>query len=211
MSFPLDFSVIFRGFVLSATLIVAIGAQNAFVLRQGLTRRHVFATALVCAMSDAFLISVGVAGAGAFFASSPLLTTIATWGGAIFLFVYGLRSFWSALRPNSLEAAQGDGQPQTLRSTILAALAFSYLNPHVYLDTVVLLGSIGAGFSAAERPLFALGAMSASFVWFFGLAYGAAWLAPLFRRPIVWQILDGLIGLIMWAIAASLLIDFYAG
>ena len=210
MPFPFDFSIIFRGFVLSATLIIAIGAQNAFVLRQGLTRRHVFATALVCALSDAFLISVGVAGAGALFASSPLLTTIATWSGAIFLFVYGLRSFWSALRPSSLEAEPGDGQPQTLRATVLAALAFSYLNPHVYLDTVVLLGSIGAGFSAAERPLFALGAMSASFVWFFGLAYGAAWLAPLFRRPIVWQMLDAIIGLVMWGIAWSLIAEFFA-
>lgn len=211
MTFFLDPPTIVKGFFLSATLIIAIGAQNAFVLRQGLTRRHVFATALVCSLSDAFLISLGVAGAGAVFASSPLLTAIATWGGAIFLVVYGLRSFWSALRPNSLKAARGDSQPQTLRATILAALAFSYLNPHVYLDTVVLLGSIGANFPAVERPLFAIGAMSASFVWFFSLAYGAAWLAPLFRRPIVWQVLDVLIGLIMWAIAASLLIDFFAG
>ena len=205
-----DIPILF-GFSLSLGLIVAIGAQNAFVLRQGLTRRYVFATALVCSLSDALLISIGVAGAGTLFANSPLLTGIATWGGALFLLVYGLRSFRSAFTRNTLDAAQADTQPQTLRATILAALAFSYLNPHVYLDTVVLLGSIGAGQPAVERPAFALGAMSASFVWFFSLAYGAAWLAPFFRRPIVWQILDVVIGLIMWAIAASLLSDFFSG
>jgi L-lysine exporter family protein LysE/ArgO len=192
-----------QGFGLGAGLIVAIGAQNAFVLRQGLKRQYVFITASICTLCDAILIALGVGGLGTIIASTPLLTAIATWGGAAFLLFYGFRSFRSALSAGKLEASPE--HVTTLRNTILAVMAFSLLNPHVYLDTVVLVGSIGAHYPANERIAFALGAMSASLTWFFGLAYGAAWLAPLFRHPLTWKILDCLIGCIMWTIAISLI------
>lgn len=193
-----------QGFGLGAGLIIAIGAQNAFVLRQGLTRSYVFVTALICTLCDATLIILGVAGVGTLIARNPGLTLVARWGGAAFLFWYGGRAFWSALRPGSLDAAD-DTQTATLRGVVLTVLALSLLNPHVYLDTVVLVGSIGGQYPPNERVAFALGATLASCTWFFGLAYGAAWLAPLFTRRIAWRILDGAIGCIMWVIAASLL------
>lgn len=201
----LEFTVapFLQGFGLGAGLIIAIGAQNAFVLRQGLLRRYVFVTALLCTLCDATLIALGVGGLGTLIAQAPTLTAIATWGGAAFLLWYGLRSFRAALRPSALNAAGATGTT-SLRATVLTVLAFSLLNPHVYLDTVVLVGSIGARYPADQRGTFALGAMLASLIWFFGLAYGAAWLAPLFQRPIAWRILDAIIGGVMWTIAASL-------
>lgn len=196
-----------EGFGLGATLIIAIGPQNAFVLRQGLLRRYVFATALICSLCDAALITLGVAGVGAVIQAAPFFVKLMTWAGAIFLFVYGLRSFRRALRPQSLEAeSQLAQKPGTLRATVLAVLAFSLLNPHVYLDTVILLGGLGARHPAAERLSFILGAASASVLWFFGLAYGAAMLTPLFRQPVTWRVLDLLIGVVMWTIAARLLL-----
>jgi len=142
---------------------------------------------------------------GALMAQAPALLSLATWGGATFLFVFGLRSFRSALRPSSLrtEDAVSSGGA-TLQATVLAALGFSLLNPHVYLDTVVMLGGIGSRHLPADRPAFAAGAATASLLWFFGLAYGAGLLAPLFRDPRTWRILDLLIGVIMWAIAYGL-------
>lgn len=197
-----------QGLGLGAGLIIAIGAQNAFVLRQGLQRRQVFVTALVCVLCDAALIVLGVAGFGTLVSSSALLSTVAAWGGAVFLFGYGLRAFWAAFRAGGLEAQTGP--PLTRREAVLSTLAVSLLNPHVYLDTVVLLGSIGGQFAGAARAAFGLGAVTASTVWFFGLAYGAARLGPLFRRPVAWRVLDVLIGVVMWSIAASLVRDALA-
>jgi L-lysine exporter family protein LysE/ArgO len=194
-----------QGFGLGASLIIAIGAQNAFVLQQGLKRLHIFVTALLCTLCDAVLITLGVAGLSALVAQAPLLSAAATWGGAAFLFLYGIRSFQSALRPAALDAEKIGARAPTLRATILTVLAVSLLNPHVYLDTLVLVGSVGAHYPASERAAFALGAMLASFTWFFGLAYGASWLTPLFKRPAAWRILDVLIGAVMWTIAASLI------
>lgn len=201
---PFSFGPFLQGFGLGAGLIIAIGAQNAFVLQQGLRRQHVFATAAICALCDAALILLGVAGLGAVITQSAHLTAVATWGGAAFLFVYGARSFWSALRPGTLDAEQSTLPGSTLRATLLAVLGVSLLNPHVYLDTVVLVGSVGGRYPAGDRVAFAAGAMTASCLWFFGLAYGAARLAPLFRRPLAWRLLDLGVGAIMWAIAASL-------
>lgn len=192
-----------QGFGLGAGLIIAIGAQNAFVLRQGLMRSHVFITALICALCDATLITLGIAGMGTLIARSPSLTTVARWGGAAFLLFYGARAFWSALRPGKLDA-NATGHATTVRGTVLTVLAFSLLNPHVYLDTVVLVGSIGARYPSEQRVMFGMGAVLASWTWFFGLAYGAAWLAPLFQRRAAWRVLDVLIGCVMWTIAASL-------
>jgi len=194
-----------QGLGLGASLIIAIVAQNAFVLRQGLKRQHVFLTALICTLCDAVLITLGVGGLGLLIANIPALAFVATWGGAAFLLFYGFRSFRSAAAPGALEVGQAAAAPARWLKIVLATLAISLLNPHVYLDTVVLLGSIGARYPAGERLLFAAGAMLASLIWFFALAYGAAWLTPLFRRPAAWRLLDLAVGCVMWAIAASLI------
>lgn len=193
----------FQGLALGAGLIIAIGAQNAFVLRQGLRGQQVFVTALVCVLCDAALITLGVAGFGSVVARNPALTAVAAWGGAVFLFVYGLRAFLSAFKPKGLEAQIGETRSR--REAVLMALAVSLLNPHVYLDTVVLLGGIGGQFAGSARAAFGLGAVTASSGWFFALAYGATRLGPMFRRPRAWRALDGLIGVVMWSIAASLI------
>ena len=191
------------GFSLGFGLILAIGAQNAFVLRQGILRAHVFAVCLTCAVSDAALIAAGVAGFGTLAEAVPWLEPAMRYGGAAFLFAYGLRAFLSALRSGeALEAARGATAP--LWPTVATCLALTWLNPHVYLDTVVLLGSISA--TADSRVLFALGAMTASFVFFFSLGYGARLLAPLFARPAAWRALDVLVGVVMWVIALSLVL-----
>lgn len=186
-------------------MIIAIGAQNAFVLRQGLKRRHMFATAGVSSLGDAVLIVVGLAGLGTIIAGSTTLTRLATWGGATFLLYYGARSFKSAFTTSGLTVEENKQPSTTLYSSVLATVGFSLLNPHVYLDTVVLIGSVGAQYPGQERILFGVGAVAASFLWFFGLVYGAARLSPLFERPGVWRILDIFIGGVMWAIAASLI------
>ncbi|SEQ87182.1 L-lysine exporter family protein LysE/ArgO [Faunimonas pinastri] len=191
------------GFLLGASLIVAIGAQNAFLLRQGLIGGPVFVLALICALSDALLIAAGVGGFGTLVASSPLLLEAATLFGAAFLFVYGALAFRRTLRPEALKPAGERGG--TARQAVLACLAFTFLNPHVYLDTVLLVGSLSAQFRGWGRLAYGAGAALASFVWFFGLGYGARLLAPLFARPVAWRVLDFLIGLVMWAIALTLL------
>lgn len=190
------------GFLLGASLIIAIGAQNAFVLRQGLQRRFVLPVCLICALSDAVLIVAGVAGLGALVQRSPGLLTLVTAGGAIFLFAYGLRAFFRAWRPESMTIGSEDAG--SLRGAIAACLAFTFLNPHVYLDTVVLLGSLSTAYSGPARAAYAGGAALASFVWFFGLGYGARFLAPLFQRPGSWRVLDVTIGGVMWTLAARL-------
>jgi len=188
-----------------AGLIIAIGAQNAFVLKQGLLKNHVFATAIVCSLIDAALIALGVGGFGAILTSNLFLLSAARWGGAAFLFYYGFRSFRAVFKAESLRLDGSRDRPD-LKMTLVTALVLSLLNPHVYLDTVVLLGSIGAQFPASERLFFALGAMLSSFIWFFTMGYGARYLAPLFQKPVAWKVLDFLIGCIMWGIALSLLL-----
>ena len=191
------------GFFLGLSLIVAIGAQNAFILRQGLLRQHVFVLCLICALSDALLIVAGVAGLGVLISSSPRLIAAVTVGGALFLFSYALIAFRRAWKPQALHAAKGGAGG--FRAAIAACLAFTFLNPHVYLDTVVLLGSLSAQYAGEARLAYGLGAVIASFVWFFGLGYGARLLQPVFARPSAWRVLDILIGLVMAAIGISLL------
>lgn len=197
------FSAGLSGFLLGASLIIAIGAQNAFILRQGLLRQHVFILCLICALSDALLIAAGVAGLGTLIAQSPLLINVVTMGGALFLFSYALFAFRRALKPEVLHAAKTGGG--SLKTAIAACLAFTFLNPHVYLDTVLLLGSLSARYEGSARTAYAAGAMLASFVWFFGLGYGARLLEPVFARPAAWRVLDVAIGLIMAGIGLSLL------
>ena len=193
----------FKGFATSGALIVAIGAQNAFVLRQGIKREHVLAVVLVCAVSDALLITLGVAGLGTLVQRSPALLAIARYGGAAFLIGYGVLAARRALRSESMTAAADT--PLSLRAAIAACLAFTYLNPHCWLDTVVLLGAIASPLPADQRTWFGLGATSASFAWFFALGFGARLLRGVFARPLAWKILDGGIALVMWGIAWSLL------
>jgi len=195
-----------QGAALGASLIIAIGAQNAFVLKQGLKRAHVLAIAAVCVACDWVLIAGGAAGFGALVERFPALTSIAAWGGALFLLGYGAVSFRSAMSDEVLDAEKDTRSIETTGAAVAAAFAISLLNPHVYLDTVVLLGSVAAQHAMPGRAWFAAGAMTASFVWFFGLAYGARLLAPLFRRPAAWRVLDVVIGIIMWWIAGSLIL-----
>jgi len=193
------------GFLLGLSLIVAIGAQNAFVLRQGLRREHVFAICAVCAGSDALLIAAGVAGFGALVKAVPWLAPVMRFGGAAFLFAYALRSLWSAWRHQGALDPAGDA-PRSLSVTVMTCLAFTWLNPHVYLDTLVLLGSVSTRYGE-NRTGFALGAMSASFLFFFSLGYGARLVRPLFADPRAWRVLDALIGLTMAALAAKLVFE----
>ena len=190
------------GFALSLTLIMAIGAQNAFVLRQGLRREHVLPVCLVCAASDAILITAGVAGFGALAETAPWFGPLMRYGGAAFLLWYGWRNAVSAWQGG--EALETEGQStRSSGKAILTLLALTWLNPHVYLDTLVLLGSISAQYP--DRLSFGIGAALASFVFFFALGYGARLLAPLFAKPRSWQVLDAVIAVTMWGIAIKLL------
>jgi L-lysine exporter family protein LysE/ArgO len=192
-----------QGLTLGLSLIVAIGAQNAFVLRQGLRREHVGAVVAVCAVLDALLILAGIAGLAAVLGERPGLVQALTLGGAVFLAAYGLRALWRAWRPGQLQAA-ADPPGLGLQQTVAQALAFTLLNPHVYLDTVLLVGSIGGQHQGSARWAFASGACVASLAWFGALGYGARWLAPVFARPRAWQVLDALIGLTMLLLSALL-------
>ena len=191
------------GMMMGLSLIVAIGAQNAFVLRQGLRRRHVFAVCLACALSDALLITLGVTSFRKISALMPMIDPAMRIAGAAFLLWYGARSLLSAFR--STEALVIREEAETpLWPTLLTCLALTWLNPHVYLDTVVLLGTISTRFPG-EETAFALGATSGSFLFFFALGYGAAWLRPIFSRPAAWRVLDAAIAAVMGTIAFSLL------
>ncbi|PWC33794.1 LysE/ArgO family amino acid transporter [Azospirillum sp. TSO35-2] len=193
------------GLFLGLSLIVAIGAQNAFVLRQGLRNEHVLAICATCALSDAALILVGVSGFAEAGARWPWLEPLMRYAGAAFLLVYGLRNARAALRAGTTGLAPAERAPGGLLPALLTCLALTWLNPHVYLDTVVLVGSVSARF-AEGRAAFALGAMTASVLFFFALGYGARLLRPLFARPMAWRVTDGVIALVMWAIALRLLV-----
>ena len=190
------------GATLGLTLIVAIGAQNAFVLRQGLRREHVGAIVAFCALADALLMVAGVAGLAQLLGDRPALALWLTAGGAIFLAIYGLRALRRALKPAALQAAEGTAAI-TLPQALMQTAAFTLLNPHVYLDTVVLVGTVGAQMGQA-RWWFAAGAGSASVLWFTSLGYGARLLAPVFARPRAWQVLDALIGVTMLLLSGLL-------
>ena len=194
------------GFGLS--LIVAIGAQNAFVLRQGLRREHVLAVVLVCALSDAVLILLGIAGAGAVIEAVPVVLTVVRYAGAAFLLVYGLLAARRALRPAAL-TADGPAVRASLAATVGTTLAFTWLNPHVYLDTVVLLGSI-ANTHGDGRWWFGVGAVLGSIIWFTALGYGARLLQPVFAKPAAWRVLDAVIAVVMVALAVSLVVGAIA-
>ena len=189
------------GFIASFTLIAAIGAQNAFVLRQGIRREHVLPVVALCTVSDIVLIAAGIAGIGALITAHPSALNIAKFGGAFFLVGYGLLAARRAWRPSSLSPSES--APARLIDVLLTCAALTFLNPHVYLDTVVLLGAL-ANEHRGERWLFGVGAVTASAVWFFALGLGARQLAGLFAKPLTWRILDGLIAVMMIGLGVSL-------
>jgi L-lysine exporter family protein LysE/ArgO len=191
------------GFSIGFSLILAIGAQNAFVLKQGLIRQNVFLVCLICAASDAILITLGVSGFGEVITEYPIIERLARIGGALFLFTYGVLNLYSAqAKTHALEPTKKIQKSK--RKTILTCLGFTWLNPHVYLDTVVMLGSISTQFE--NTAAFALGAISASFVFFFGLGLGASKLTGYFERPRTWRLLENLIGILMIFLGITLLI-----
>ncbi len=192
----------FQGFGIGAGLIIAIGAQNAYVLSQGVKKQHQWIIPLICSVCDAILILAGAAGVGAYIAANPQIADYAGKGGAIFLFWYGCKSLLSAFTKSSLQQKQT--VQASLKTVVLTTLALTLLNPHVYLDTVVLLGSISGQFDGLNRYVFAIGACTASFIWFFTLSIGGGLMEPLFRHPLSWKILDISIWLVMWSLAYSI-------
>ncbi len=194
-----------QGFGMGGGLIVAIGAQNAFILSQAVRKNYILIIPLICIVCDAVLIAAGVSGVGTAVASNPGFAKLAAWGGAAFLFWYGARAFMSAMRGGRLDA--DDAAAPTLKAAVLATLAVTLLNPHVYLDTVILMGSVSGQYSRDGRIFFGIGAICASILWFFSLSFGGQLLAPLFRRPVAWRVLDGLVCTVMWTIALSLVMN----
>lgn len=192
-----------QGLLLSLGLIVAIGAQNAFVLRQGLRREHVGSVVAFCAVADALLITAGVLGMAQALGDRPALARALALGGAAFLAVYGWRALQRARQASALDVRES-GQSLSRGAALAQAAAFTLLNPHVYLDTVLLVGSIGAQQAPPLQGWFAAGASAASLLWFSALGFGAHWLAPWFARPRAWQVLDALIGVTMWVLSLLL-------
>ncbi|MFV0438519.1 MAG: LysE/ArgO family amino acid transporter [Desulfopila sp.] len=190
-------------------LIAAIGAQNAFVLSQGVRKNHHVVIALICIVCDAVFITAGVGGLGAAVSVNPHLSRLMAWGGAGFLFFHGLRALRSAVRGAGM--AVDDQALLTLKTAVLATLAVTLLNPHFYLDTVILLGSVSSQFAGEGRIYFWVGALSASTIWFIALSLGGQLLAPLFSKPVSWRILDSMVWVTMWTIAAMLVFDSLSG
>ncbi|MBC2706029.1 LysE/ArgO family amino acid transporter [Desulfobacula sp.] len=197
-----------KGFGAGSGLIIAIGAQNAFVLSHGVRKNHYIIIPLICAVCDTLLIILGITGMGTLIASSKSLSLIAGIGGAGFLFIYGIGSFRSAIKGGGLSVNQK--AESSLKAAVLTTLAVTLLNPHVYLDTVILLGSISSQFKQPGHIFFGAGAVTASFIWFFSLSIGGKMLAPLFIKESSWRILDTLVGITMWVIALSVLKGLFA-
>jgi L-lysine exporter family protein LysE/ArgO len=201
----------FDGFIIGFGLILAIGAQNVYVLNQGLKRRQVFATAAISAFCDNVLIALGAGGLGTLLAANETVQSVALYGGATFVTIYGLYSLYQATRPKgdsfaTAKAEAGRARGKGLLAAVMTTLAFALLNPHVYIDTVLLLGGIGAQYPAGERLPFVIGACIASTVWFFSLAYGARLIAPIFRKPGAARAFDIIVAGIMFFVAATLLL-----
>lgn len=199
----LNGTIYLQGMLVGASLIVPIGAQNAFVLERGIRRNHALLVAALCFLADAFLIALGVGGAGKVIAQSLLLQLLLTFGGALFLLRYGWSSLLRAWQASAQQFAQQGGM--TCRRAIGMTLAVTLLNPHVYLDTVMIQGAVSGQYPRVQQLSFALGSISASFLWFFGLALLASWLAPQLQRVRVQQCIDGGVGVLMWVIALGLL------
>ena len=197
---------ILRGSMISASLIIAIGAQNLFVLKQGLLKNHIFFVAGICFICDFTLMAVGIWGVGAFISSNPIITDVLAIFGALFLIWYGFNAFKSAIQGNSsMQIDSTQQQKNALTKVILSTLAVTLLNPHVYLDTVVIVGGIAGTLSTEQKWAFLIGAVCVSFIWFFGIGYCARLLIPLFKQKRMWVILDSIVGVVMFYIAYRLI------
>ena len=205
----MNFWILLQGFSLGATMIIPIGAQNAYVLNQGIKRNHHLTTATICSVMDVFFISLGIFGGGALLSQNETLLTVVTLGGIAFLTFYGWLSLRSALQSSDEQESQPQKLARGRRAVILGALAVTVLNPHLYLDTVVILGSIGGQFEGSDRLAFALGTMTASFVWFYGLSIGAAKLAPVLSKPKTKKTIDLIVASMMFIIAFALAKNLY--
>ena len=195
-----------EGFFTGLGLLIAIGPQGAFVLKQGLLKKHVFLVFIFCSLSDVLLIGLGVAGLGEILTANKVLFAIAKWGGAAFLFYYGFCSFRLLFSPKRMLLKMSQVKTSgSFKKTMLTLFALTFLNPLVYLDTVVLLGTLGSQYEEGNRVFFALGAMGSAFTWFFSLSYGAKLLSPLFQSPKAQKIIEGVVGCIMWTVAVSVL------
>lgn len=197
--------IILQGFVVCFGLIVSIGAQNAFLLKQGILRQHVFWIALICFLGDVLLMTIGVLGLGSILVNLPTLSLVIALIGALFLFTYGSRAFIAAFKSTEV-LLMSETQAGSLKKALWITFAITFLNPHVYIDTVMILGGIGGQLDFTGKIEFLIGALVCSFLWFFGLGYGARLLSPYFQKRRTWQVLDMLTGLIMYAIAVSLLV-----
>ena len=201
--------ILLQGFSLGATMIIPIGAQNAYVLNQGIKRNHHLTTATICSVMDVFFISLGIFGGGALLSQNETLLTVVTLGGIVFLSFYGWLSLQAALQSAEAQESQPQKLARGRRAVILGALAVTVLNPHLYLDTVVILGSIGGQFEGSDRISFALGTMTASFVWFYGLSIGAAKLAPVLSKHKTKKTIDLIVATMMFVIAFALTKSLY--
>lgn len=198
------FIAFIKGYTTTASLIVAIGAQNAFILKQGLLKSNTLVIAVLASIIDILMISIGVYGLGVIIASHAYLMDLARYGGLLFLLGYGCKCFYSAIfKTSSLENEKIQAQT-SLKWTVITLLAMSFLNPHMYLDTLLLIGTIGGQLAENQRLYFIIGAGCASVIWFFLLSYGARLLIPIFQKPLAWKALDTIIGVTMWSIAASI-------
>lgn len=205
-------SEILRGAFISASLIIAIGAQNLFVLKQGLLRNHIFYVSGICFICDFVLMSIGILGVGTFISSNSYITNILAILGALFLIWYGFKAFKSAIKgTSSMQVQSQDSNNNSLVKVILATLAITLLNPHVYLDTVVIVGGIAGTLNSEQKMAFLIGAVCVSFIWFFSIGYGARLLTPLFKQKRMWVVLDCLVGLVMFYIAYRLILYVYYG
>lgn len=209
-----DWGAFYAGFLLSIGLIVAIGPQNAFVIRKGLKKRHVLLSTTICFLSDALLIGLGAGGFGALLEHGGTLSLVVTGVGVVFLFWYGAKSFKDALHPKTMTSADIEKAGSKTRGkewpiVVLTLLAFTFLNPHVYIDTLLIIGGVSAQYELPARYFFAAGAILASGVWFYGIGYGAGFFSKAFQNPKAWRILDIFVGIIMWAAAGYLAYDQY--
>lgn len=206
----MNISVVSQGFGVGISLIAAIGAQNTYVLKKGILKKNIFIISLVCSLIDLTLISIGTLGLGKIISGNKVLILSSTILGILFLSYYGFKSIINGFRNNSSLVLNDERDKDSLKKSVITVLALSLLNPHVYLDTVILIGSIGAKFEGREKIDFILGASSASFVWFFSLGYGARILTPLFKKKMTWKILDVIIGFIMFSIVLKLVLFIFS-
>ncbi|EFX91575.1 translocator protein, LysE family [Actinobacillus ureae ATCC 25976] len=197
--------IFIQGFIVCFGLIVSIGAQNAFLLKQGILKQHVFWVASLCFLGDVFLMTLGVLGLGSIVANLPTLSLVISLLGAFFLFTYGSRSFISIFKSSEALTASNENAT-SLKKALMITFAITFLNPHVYIDTVVILGGIGGNVDFIGKMEFLAGALSCSFLWFFGVGYGAGFLSPYFEKRRTWQILDFITGVTMYVVAISLVL-----